>query len=142
MVTCGGPARIVHRAVELHDTKILSCRQEGESLLMRLDAYVHQSTGEPGVDQGTGWSQQVDLIVTNAVVAAPSANPDSLSISDGTLVIDGQSLSLLPLPLKKAGSVRLSLLGDDGAELVVDGTAVELSSAGEPTFVERVPATR
>lgn len=132
----------MHRAVELHDTKILSCRQEGKSLLMKLDAYVHQSTGEPGVDQGTGWSQQVDLIVTNAVVVAPSVNPDSLSISNGTLVIDGQSLSLLPLPLKKAGSVRLSLFGDDGAELVVDGTAVRLSPAGDPTFVERVPSTR
>jgi hypothetical protein len=133
----------VHRAVELHDTKVLSFREEGKDLRMRLDAYVHHSTGEPGVDQGTGWSQQVDLIVANAVVvAAPSALPGSVSISDGTLVIDGQPSSLLPLPLKKAGSVRLSLRGDDGAELVVEGTAVHLSPAGEPTFVERVPSTR
>jgi hypothetical protein len=133
----------VHRAVELHDTKVLLFREEGKDLRMRLDAYVHQSTGEPGLDQGTGWSQQVDLIVTNAVfVAAPSALPSSFSISDGTLVIDGQPSSLLPLPLKKAGIVRLSLFGDDGAECVVDGTAVQLSPAGEPTFVERVPSAR
>jgi hypothetical protein len=142
MTICGGPARIVHRAVELHDTKVLSCRQEGGSLLMRLDAYVHQSTGEPGVDQGTGWSQQVDLIVANVTVAALPAKPDSVSISEGTLSIDGQSLSLLPLPLKKAGRICLRLLGDDGSELVVDGTAVQLSPAGDPTFIERVPSTR
>ena len=52
MATCGGPARIQHRAVELHDSKLRSWEAVGSRISLRLDAYVHASLGEPGVATG------------------------------------------------------------------------------------------
>jgi hypothetical protein len=48
-------------AVEIHDSTLESIETHSEVLVAMLSAYVHRSSGRPGIDAGTGWSQTVRL---------------------------------------------------------------------------------
>jgi hypothetical protein len=136
MVTCGGPPRLQRRAVELHDSKLVSWEARGTSLVLRLDGYVHSSLGVPGEDQGTGWSQVLELAVSEASVSCePRELP--LWISSGAVEISGRMLLLLPLPLEEAGAVALRFEGAGGT-LAVSGAGLTLTALGEAVFVECV----
>lgn len=41
-------------AIELHDSAVTARRRRGGRVVLHLDAYVHVSDGEPGVDPGSG----------------------------------------------------------------------------------------
>src|SRR3954471_4268769 len=99
MATCGGPPRMQRRAVELHDSKLRWWRKEGQDLRIRLDAYIHLSAGEPGLDPGTASSQEVDVLVREASVAAVPTET-FLWISEGSVEIEGSARSSLPLPFE------------------------------------------
>lgn len=55
-----------NRAVELHDSQVISVRLEGGTCVIELAAYVHDSDGTPGVDAGTGWTQAAQLTLHGA----------------------------------------------------------------------------
>ena len=89
------------RAIEFHDSELLFVRREGPNLRVRVSAYVHVSDGEPGRDSGTGWTQDVDFILRDALVeiAAPAGK---LELADGRLRIDDRLLeNLVPLPVDR-----------------------------------------
>lgn len=137
MATCGGPARVQHRAVALHDSKLLSWLAAEGRIHLRLDAYVHASLGEPGVDPGTAWQQEVELIITEGQAAATElALP--LWIVEARLTVDGHPIELPPLPFERAGSVRLEIRGSAGL-LEVQGAAIRAAPLGEARFIERYP---
>jgi hypothetical protein len=135
MATCGGPARIERRAIELHDSKVLWWRAEGVDLRIRLDAYVHISSGEPGFDAGTGWSQEVEVVVREASVAAVPAET-FLWITEGSVDFEGSAQCSLRLPFEGRGPVRLQWTGAEG-RLIVSGCGLSVIPLGEPVFVER-----
>src|SRR3954464_4451384 len=134
MATCGGHPRMQRRAIELHDTKVLWGRAEGRTLRIRLDAYVHVSSGEPGVDPGTGWSQEVDVVVQNAsIVAVPSET--SLWITRGSVEVEGCLQDGLPLPLGASGAIRIEWTGAEG-RLAVRATGHFFIPSQDDGFVE------
>jgi len=135
MATCGGPPRMQRRAIELHDSKVLWWRKEGRDLRVRLDAYVHLSTGEPGLDPGTGWSKEVDVLIREASVAAVPAET-FLWISEGSIEVEGTAQDNVPLPFEASAAVTLRWTGAEG-RLVVSGRGLSLIPLGEPVFVEK-----
>jgi hypothetical protein len=134
---CGTFSRPQRRAAELHDSKVLSVTDDDGTVRALLSAYVHVSTGEPGRDAGTGWSQDIELVLTCAAVESrPAELP--MWITDGSLSVGTARAVLLPLPLDTAGDVRLVLIGSEGT-LTVRAAAVVAVPKGEAIFIERVP---
>jgi hypothetical protein len=121
--------------MELHDSKLLRWELRGADLVARLDAYVHVSLGVPGEDAGTGWSQELELVVRGARV---SEEPRELPmwIADGVIRAAGEALLLVPVPLEGKAAVEVTLAGAEG-RLAVSGAGVSLTAAGQPRFVER-----
>jgi hypothetical protein len=135
MAICGGPPRLQRRAMELHDSKLLGFELHGRDLVARFEAYVHVSLGVPGTDRGTGWSQELRLLVRNAQISEqPRELP--LWIVDGAVVISGEALRLLPVPLEATKGVRLAFGGIAG-NLAVSGDGLSLTALGDARFVER-----
>jgi hypothetical protein len=134
MVTCGGPPRLQKRAVALQESKLLRWELCGPDLLLRLDGYVHVSLGVPGQDQGTAWSQELELLLRNGrIVEEPRELP--LWISQGEL--NSAKLLLLPVPFEERGAVLLKLAGAEGA-LAATGDGLVVSPVSDPRFIERV----
>ena len=138
MAICGGYPRAQNRALELHDTRLVSISVDGDTVRLRLSAYVHVSTGRPGRDVGTGWAQELELSIAGAAIEArPAELP--MWILEGSLQLDGVAEELVPLPLDRTGRIRLDLLGAEG-RLLVSGEGIAALELADAQFVERVPA--
>ena len=138
MATCGGPPRVQHRAVELHDSEVLGWRTDGSDLRVTIDAYLHVSTGTPGVDRGTGWSQRFDLCLRHASIEQiPSESP--LWITEGRVEVEARVLTLLPVPFE-APTVRIRVvLRGAGGTLIATAAGAGLTPVAEPRLSRRTP---
>ena len=126
------------RAMEFHDSRILSMRRDGADLRIRVSAYIHVSEGEPGRDAGTGWIQEMDLVLSDVQVHSAPAQ-ETGDISTGRVRVGDRTLeNELPLPFDHAGEVRLEL-ETLGGQLTVVATRLAALEIGEPRFVEDVP---
>lgn len=137
MAICGGYPRAQNRALELHDTRLVSISDHGGTVRLRVSAYLHVSTGRPGRDVGTGWSQELELAIAGAVIESRPADLP-MWILDGSLQIDGAAEELVALPLDRAGAIRLDLRGAEG-RLLVSGERIAAEELADAQFVERVP---
>lgn len=132
---CGAFPRLQHRAIELHDTKVLGWSRTANQLVLQLDAYVHVSQGTPGLDRGTGWSQRLELILEGPEeVHLPEHAP--LWISEGLIEFGEGPLALIPLPCSALGAISISLTGDIGT-LSAKARSLQIHERGEPSFIER-----
>jgi hypothetical protein len=124
--------------VELHDSEVLGWRTDGSDLRVTVDAYLHVSTGTPGVDRGTGWSQRFDLCLRHASIEQiPSESP--LWITEGRVEVEDRVLTLLPVPFEApTGRIRVVLRGAGGA-LIATADGAVLTPLAEPRFVEAFP---
>jgi len=132
---CGGHPRTQRRAIALLDSKVLAVIAEQGALHLRLSAYVHVSAGSPGIDPGTAWAQELDLVLGEARLEE-SPLEGTLWISEGEVAIDGAALQLLPLDLQRVGRVRVALAGAEG-RLLAEGASIFIATRGEPEFVEK-----
>jgi hypothetical protein len=127
--------------IEIHDSTLSGIESVGrETHLLLSPAYVHRSEGRPGVDLGTGWLQEVAVIIREAVVeSSPSRLPCWLS--DGALSVGDKAWeNAIPLPLDgRIGPVSLRAVTEHGEPVVVRGAGIEVVPRGEPRFVEEVP---
>ena len=124
-------------AIELHDSVVERLEPRGEGLAIHFShAYIHRSSGEPGIDSGTGWSQRAVLLIQSAAVSgAEPALP--AKISTGELSVSETRLpNVVPLPFDHAGAVKLSLVLSTGRSLVISGAGASLCLVGEPRFIE------
>ncbi len=123
-------------AVELHDSSLLTTSWSGRDVVLSMSVYLHQSTGRPGNDVGTGWTQDAELrIGTATLVVAP---PQPLWILDGMVQVGAHVFdNLLPIPFDQQGQVVVRFSGANG-KLEVTGVSATLILLGEPTFVEDV----
>jgi len=129
----------MNHALEFHDSHVESMVESGKTLRIILTAYVHRSDGRPGVDAGAGYTQPVELVF--APVAAGSLSlQHSGALCDGTLIANGQSMSLVPLPYSAAGHISLSLSFTSGATFSATATSVSCAATGEAQFVEHYAA--
>jgi hypothetical protein len=126
-------------AIEFHDSTLAGIAFDGRDLVVSLaPAYVHRSAGRPGVDPGSGWLQDVDLVVTEAIVeSSPSEVP--VELCDGSLSV-GEALwdNLLPLPLAASGATSLVVITGRGERLAVRGAGASIVIRGEPRYLEEV----
>jgi hypothetical protein len=95
--------------------------------------------GRPGIDQGSGWLQDIDLVISEAIVESlPSELPDSLS--DGSFSVGEVCWdNAIPLPLAVAGAVVLTAVTIRGELLAVRGTGASAATLGEWRYVEEFP---
>src|SRR5262249_13132359 len=133
-VTCiGGELKA---ALELHDSRLDQIAlADGTARIHFPHAYIHKSSGTPGKDPGTGWSQEVQLILDSASYsgALPSL-PNT--ISDGYLEVGGIRHELIPLPFSRRGKAILALVFTDGTQLEVNGEQPVVELIGAAKFLE------
>jgi hypothetical protein len=127
----------MNEALELHDSTVESVQREGGVLRVSLrTAYVHRSSGRPGVDSGEGYAQAVDLLFSEARVEVHGACVGVLS--SGSISCDGRtSDNLVPLPLSQAGNIQATFEFASGGVLRVLAIACASSEKGEARFVEK-----
>ena len=131
----------MNSAVELHDSTLAGIEPFGPDVVVLrfAPAYVHRSEGEPGVDPGSGWIRDIDLVIIGAAVESrPAELPCGLA--DGALAL-GETCwdNVIPMPLAFSGAVSLSAITCGGELLVVRGSGVTVVPRGEPRHVERFP---
>lgn len=127
----------MNTGLEFHDSEVSLVEANAGSVRVLFSAaYVHRSEGIPGVDDGDGYVQAVELYIANATW---EGTPDECvgKISDGDLFISGAPLRLVPLPFDVTDTVRLDLQFTNGATLSASGTSASLRQLGEAQFVER-----
>lgn len=123
-------------AIELHDSEVQSVEiGDGLVRIMFLRAYVHCSTGKPGLDAGEGFLQSVEAVFSNATCSGQPAGFAG-RVADGSVHVDAACIGLLPLPSLITGNISTSVVLVSGAELSIVASSLQCISAGGRTFVE------
>ena len=127
----------INSAIELHDSTLASVDGENGRIEVSLKpAYLHKSAGVPGVDPGTGWVQDIVLVIEGGGIEgqAPEMPCD---LSDGDLIVDERTLAnVLTLPLDQSGKIILKLQVMWDGLIVIHGTRIVATLAGEPRYIE------
>jgi hypothetical protein len=131
----------VNAAVELHDSEVVAVVQSEGAVVVRLSAYVHRSSGRPGFDPGSGWSQAVDLVFADGVVeCSPVELP--FTLDDGRVSGGAELAGMLPLPASVPSAVHFEARGLHKERLAVRGSGLEVVPVAEATFVETFPGAK
>ena len=129
----------MNKSLEFHDSTVSMVRAVGADLIVSFsEVYVHHSLGEPGVSPGEGFVQPAELVFSVALWTGVLGNAVG-SISRGRISVDGQPLSLLPLPFTTASAVTAQLVFVSGAVLEVSAASAMCRATGTALFVERFP---
>ena len=130
----------MNSAIEIHDSSLTSITKRSDLLELRFDAYIHISEGAPGVDAGTGWTQDVMLVFDSGTLEGSITEWPAV-LYDGTLEIDGEaSENIIPIPLDRKGNIQLTLKPSSMDEpIIVRGNHVHLEPRGAPIYVEKFP---
>jgi hypothetical protein len=135
-------ANIGNVALELHESTLESTEHEGNVLIARFSAYIHRSSGTPGVDAGTGWSQSVHFRVGRARVKG-SLSLLPIKVLGGRLIVSGRVFeNLVPMPVIDSGPVSVQLQGSNGLEIVIDGDGIEANVVGPAKYLEPFPGAK
>jgi hypothetical protein len=129
-----------NRLIEIHDSKLDSVSvQEGNAVLHFPKVYIHESTGVPGVDAGSGWVQEALLRISGAVIER-SFSKLPAELLDGYIRLGESFLkNEIPIPLNHNGRVELRLETWNDEVVLISGGSVQLELIGEPKYVEEFP---
>ena len=127
----------MNAALEFHDSEVSKVEANAGSVRVLFSAaYVHRSEGIPGVDNGEGYVQTVELQIAGAIWKG-SIDDCVGNISDGDLFVAGMPVRLVPLPFEATDEVRLELQFTNGSTLSTSGSSVHVRQTGEARFIER-----
>jgi hypothetical protein len=127
----------MNQAIEFHDSTLSSISEKRGTVVLHFDkAYIHQSKGKPGIDNGTGWLQAIDIELTGAEIdSMPHDFP--VDLDDGVIVInDESSKNGLALPVEASGEVKLNLKTVTGEELKITARHISSIEKSELEYVE------
>jgi hypothetical protein len=127
----------MNQAIEFHDSTLTGVSQKNEKIILHFDqAYIHQSEGKPGIDNGTVWLQAIDIELTGAEIdSMPHDFP--VDLDDGVIVInDESSKNGLALPVEASGEVKLNLKTVTGEELKITAQHISSIEKSELGYVE------
>ena len=128
-----------NRAIEIHDSVLDALSLEnGDAVLHFSHLYIHETEGVPGVDAGTGWSQQGKLTIDDAMVDG-SISELPRDLWDGHVAMGGTiSDNMIPVPLDYVGRIELRLEAWGAVSEVVSftGTGAKLELIGKAEYVE------
>lgn len=109
------------KGLELYQSRVSRVdREQGFVTIHFPHAYIYQAKGTPGRDPGTGWSQEVELLLDEALIDSATATLPNM-IDDGYFEVDGERYDVIPLPLGEHDTGHLHLTFADGGELDVAG---------------------
>lgn len=125
--------------LELHDSRVSQIDlSDGFAAIYFSHAYIHKSTGTPGKDRGTGWSQEARLVLAEAVASGPlPVLPNT--ISEGFLEVGGIRHELIPLPFRRKVGAKLNLVFVDGSQMELIGKRPYVELLGPAIYLEDVP---
>jgi len=130
----------MNEALEFHDSDVQSVEAEGGCLTLRFSAaYIHRSAGQPGVDAGEGYLQAAQVLFRNADFVGNLSECVG-TLYDGSIVVSGQPLGLVPVPFISPGPVRAEFLFNNGSSLRIEAASVSCSCYDRSEFVERFSA--
>jgi hypothetical protein len=124
--------------IDLHDSHVADIRCSGRGITIRFaHAYMHRSDGRPGVDAGTGWSQEAELHISGATLIG-KVPPLPCLLIGGTLAVGGYSHeNMIPLPLHSEEPSMITLwFGYDDFGIEAKGRSSRLQLIGEARYVE------
>ncbi len=126
-----------NRAIEIHDSVLDALSLDnGDAVLHFSHLYIHESEGVPGIDVGTGWSQEGRLTISNVVIEGSfSAWPAHLH--EGQITVDDTVYeNEIPTSLNVVGKIELQL--KSWSEIIsIVGMGAKLELIGEPEYVEQ-----
>ncbi len=129
----------MNTALDLHDSKVGQITSVGDAVVIHFDSvYLHKSFGVPGVDCGSGWCQQAELVF-DGVSSSFISEGMMGSLSEARLMAGDQSISLLPVPFRAAGDIEATFVFWNGSTLHVAAKEAHLELLGEPVYVEAYP---
>ena len=126
-----------NRALEFHDSRVSEISRHSDAIVIKFqNAYIHSSYGEPGITDGQGWSQEIEITLSHArILNHPEIIPAQLA--DGRISIDQQSFeNLIPLPIQRSGLVLMELITEHSEVLRVQSASIESREIGAACFVE------
>jgi len=135
---------VQNRAIEIHDSAVDEITlKDGDAVLHFPKVYIHSSEGRPGVDAGTGWTQEAVIRIANAHIEGKFSQESREAsvghahyLSDGSLRIHNSvSDNLIPIPLDVQGDIELTL--ECWEDVVrIRGNSAGLELIGTAEYVE------
>jgi hypothetical protein len=130
----------MNSALEFHDSKVGSVQVVGASLrIVFSTAYIHRSSGSPGVDSGDGFIEPIEMSFGGASFVGDMSQCVG-ALWDGSLSVSGKKLGLVPVPFNCSAPVLAELNFSSGALLTVKASSVSVTSLGDAVFVEHFRA--
>jgi hypothetical protein len=128
-----------HRAIEIHDSVIDALSLDnGDAVLHFSHLYIHETEGVPGIDAGTGWSQEGNLKINDAVVEG-SFSEWPADLHEGQIAVDGTLYeNEIPISLDVVGKIELRLQSWSDVIFII-GKGAKLELVGEATYLEEFP---
>src|SRR5262249_42945753 len=130
----------MNSGLEFHDSVVTRIDLLGKNALVIFEkAYIHKTSGVPGVNSG-------DLVLYPAILEVSEATVVGFAdqneyLMDGQLLVDETKYNLVPFPFECAGSVTVQLEFNTGQSVRISGSKVQLYSTGEGRFLERYQGT-
>ena len=125
--------------IELHDSRVSHLDMtDGIVTIHFSHVYIHKSKGRPGQAQGTGWSQEARLILSDAAISGPMPTLPN-TISEGFVEVGGVRHERLPLPFKRRVEAKVWLAFLDGTSTTITGKRPFIELLGKPIYLEDFP---
>ena len=126
--------------LEFHDSNVGAVQFSASSACLFFEpAYLHHSMGRPGVDDGTGHTQPVDLLFGGALIQGYSQECSG-QLSGGKVSVNGVAYSVLPVPFQASGEISATFVFCTGEVFALTATSVSCKGRGAPSFVETYAA--
>jgi hypothetical protein len=134
------PQTTSNAALEFHDSELCAIEIESDRLALRFaPAYVHRSDGVPGVDPGTGWTQNVTMQLVRFQLSG-TVRLGLASLADGEISLGGEGpADLVAVPLSYVGPVSLRLVFLDDSRLEIVAEELQCVPTSEATYFEEFP---
>ncbi len=134
---------MTEEAIELHDSTLTEVTTDGRDVVLRLrPGYVHRWSTDLKEDVGSGWTQDLDLVIQGATVWPRWPTPEELPswLAGGSLRVGlSRWENLIPLAIVGVGPVEFRVEGSGGLRLMVRGIGIQITARGEASYVEPSP---
>jgi hypothetical protein len=127
-----------NEALEFHDSVLMRIDRAGDEIHFLFDAYIHRSSGEAGVNSGTGWTVAVELILSGAESRLIPPNLPASIWSGGLSIDESEFSNVVTLPLQLSANIALRIELMSGEVVEATGTRAQLLVLGPYTFVENM----
>jgi hypothetical protein len=133
---------------EFHDSVLNAMELRNKELVLRFKAYLHLHPEELGEDQWTGWTQTIEIVVTDPTVESAFLT-FPVQIYDGSMKavhIEARPEDIvgteIPASLSVASEVEFRIFGqgydvDEYKDMIIRGKSAAIVFKGEPKFVEK-----